>query len=39
VQGISLLALAARERWTAARIRRTLADEVDVVLGKATSTS
>jgi TetR/AcrR family transcriptional regulator, transcriptional repressor of bet genes len=36
VQGISLLALAAKERWTAERTRRTLADEVEVVLGQAT---
>ena len=38
VQGISLLALAARERWTPERTRRTLADEVEVVLGRATRT-
>jgi TetR/AcrR family transcriptional regulator, transcriptional repressor of bet genes len=35
VQGISLLALADRERWSPERVRGILADEVEVVLGRA----
>ena len=35
VQGISLLALADKERWSPERVRGTLADEVEVVLGRA----
>jgi AcrR family transcriptional regulator len=35
VQGISLLALAEKERWSPERTRGTLADEVEVVLGRA----
>ncbi len=38
VQGISLLALADKERWSPDRVRSTLADEVEVVLGKARAT-
>jgi AcrR family transcriptional regulator len=37
VQGISLLALADRERWSPERVRGTLADEVEVVLGRASA--
>ncbi len=39
VQGISLLALAERERWSPERTRRTLADEVDLLLGGAAATA
>jgi TetR/AcrR family transcriptional repressor of bet genes len=35
VQGISILALAEKERWSAERTRGTLADEVEVLLGRA----
>jgi AcrR family transcriptional regulator len=35
VQGISLLAMAEKERWTPERTRDTLAAEVDVLLGRA----
>jgi AcrR family transcriptional regulator len=38
VQGISAQALIDRERWSAERIRSTLADEVEVLLGKPTDT-
>jgi AcrR family transcriptional regulator len=38
VQGISLLALADRERWSPERVRGTLADEVEIVLGRAPAT-
>ena len=38
VQGISLLALAEKERWSPERVRGTLADEVEVVLGRAPAT-
>ncbi len=37
VQGISLLALADRERWSPERVRGALADEVEVVLGRAST--
>lgn len=37
VQGISLLALADRERWSTERVRGALADEVEVVLGRASA--
>lgn len=37
VQGISLLALADKERWSPERVRGTLADEVEVVLGRASA--
>jgi AcrR family transcriptional regulator len=39
VQGISLLALAEKERWSPERTRGTLADEVEVVLGRASTTA
>jgi AcrR family transcriptional regulator len=38
VQGISLLAMAEKERWTPKRTRDTLAAEVEGLLGKATAT-
>jgi TetR/AcrR family transcriptional regulator, transcriptional repressor of bet genes len=38
VQGISLLALAEKDRWSPERARGTLADEVEVVLGRASAT-
>jgi TetR/AcrR family transcriptional repressor of bet genes len=37
VQGISVQALIDKERWSAERIRSTLADEVEVVLGRPTT--
>ena len=39
VQGISLLAMAERGRWTPERTRSTLAAEVEVLLGGATATA
>jgi TetR/AcrR family transcriptional repressor of bet genes len=39
VQGISVQALIDKERWSAERIRNTLADEVEIVLGRRTTTS
>jgi AcrR family transcriptional regulator len=39
VQGISFQALIDSERWSAERIRNTLAEEVDVLLGKPTTAS
>ena len=39
VQGISLLAMAERGRWTPERTRATLAAEVEVLLGRATATA
>lgn len=37
VQGISLLALADKERWSPERTRATLAEEVELLLGSATT--
>lgn len=39
VQGISLLAMAERGRWTPERTRATLAAEVEVLLGRGTATA
>jgi TetR/AcrR family transcriptional regulator, transcriptional repressor of bet genes len=39
VQGISFQALIDKDRWSAERIRNTLADEVEVVLGRTTTTT
>jgi hypothetical protein len=39
VQGISIQALIDKERWSAERIRGTLADEVEVVLRRPTTTT
>jgi TetR/AcrR family transcriptional regulator, transcriptional repressor of bet genes len=37
VQGISLLALTERQRWSPERVRRTLADEVELLIGNTTN--
>jgi TetR/AcrR family transcriptional regulator, transcriptional repressor of bet genes len=39
VQGISLLALTERQRWSPERVRRTLADEVELLLGNTITTA
>jgi TetR/AcrR family transcriptional repressor of bet genes len=38
VQGISILALAEKDRWSVERTRRTIADEVELLLGRASLT-
>jgi len=39
VQGISILALAEKERWSVERTRSTLADEVEILLGRVNTTA
>jgi AcrR family transcriptional regulator len=39
VQGISILALAEKDRWSVERTRRTIADEVELLLGRSSLTA
>jgi TetR/AcrR family transcriptional regulator, transcriptional repressor of bet genes len=39
VQGISILALAEKDRWSVERTRRTIADEVELLLGRTSLTA